>query len=241
MLALTLLAATVATLAAEPPPPIRILCIGDSITQGGRSDRLEFTYRWPLFGMLKDAGVDFDFIGTRQEGLNKEAQWVPYKGIPFDSDHEGYYGCKTALVRDKIQEVLPTLPPADFALIHLGTNDQNAADYTEVIVKPLTDMIEMLRKRNPKVVVLIGHLNFNDGAALTIRPIMQDMVDKLNTSESPVIAVHHYKNWNEKPDTEISDTFDWAHPNPKGQAKMAKAWLEAMKPYLPAGTPAVEK
>ena len=30
-----------------------------------------------------------------------------------------------------------------------------------------------------------------------------------------------------------SDTFDWAHPSPQGERKMAAAWLAAMKPYLP--------
>ncbi len=42
---------------------IYILPLGDSITQGGKIDMEEYTYRFPLFCMLKDAGVNFDFIG----------------------------------------------------------------------------------------------------------------------------------------------------------------------------------
>lgn len=226
------------TMAASAAEPIRILCIGDSITQGGRADRDEYTYRWPLFKMLKDAGVNFDFIGSRQKGLSAEAKWPDVNGVPFDADHEGYYGAKTATVRDHLREVLPTLPPADIVLIHLGTNDQNAEDYPAAVVEPLTDIIAQLRMRNPKVVVLIGHLNFNDGAALKIRPHVETMAAKLNTPGSPVITVHHYKGWNEKAGTPDADTFDWAHPNPQGQRKMAKAWFDAMKPFLPSAASA---
>jgi hypothetical protein len=38
-----------------------------------------------------------------------------------------------------------------------------------------------------------------------------------------------------------SDTFDWAHPNERGQVKLADKWLAAMQPLLKnfAGTPAL--
>ena len=47
---------------------------------------------------------------------------------------------------------------------------------------------------------------------------------------------HHYKEWNEKPDTKNTDNVDRARPNHKGQRKMAKAWLAAMKPCLSGKT-----
>jgi lysophospholipase L1-like esterase len=215
-----------------PPAPIRILCIGDSITQGGKKDQDEFTYRYPLFGMLKDAGVAFDFVGSRQTGLQPEAKWPDYKGVPFDLDHEGYYGAKTAVVLGKIRANLPGFAPPDIALIHLGTNDHKAEDFTKDIVAPLTEMIGLLRARNPKIVILVGHLNFNGGSALRIRPLVEEMAKQLNTAESPVITVHTYRGWKENPKSPEPDTFDWAHPNPQGQQKMAQAWFDAMKPYL---------
>lgn len=230
------LAASITTCGAAAEP-VRIICIGDSITQGGRTGREEFTYRWPLFVMLKKSGINFDFIGSRQEGLDRDVKWpVAYKGASFDADHEGYYGAKTATVRDKLRAVLPGLPVPDIALIHLGTNDQHAKNHTAAVVKPLKDIIKQLRAKNPKVVILVGHLNFNDGEALKIRPLVEKMATGMNTQQSPVVTVHHYKGWNEKPEAKTTDTFDWAHPNPKGQRKMAKAWFDAMKPYLPGST-----
>ncbi len=213
--------------------PLRILCIGDSITQGGKKDRDEWTYRLPLQEILREAGVSFDFIGSRQQGLQAEAKWPAVKGQSFDPDHEGYYGAKTASVRDKLKLTLPALAVPDIALIHLGTNDQKSDDHVATIVKPLEDIVAMLRAKNPKVRVFIGHLSFNGGAALEIRPLVEDMAHRLSTADSPVLTVHHYRDWKENPKTEGSDTFDWAHPNPQGQRKMAAAWFAAMKPLLP--------
>ena len=216
-----------------PAEPIRILPLGDSITQGGRRDREEYTYRLPLFRKLKDAGVDFVFIGSLQKGLQPQATWPESNGMPFDPNHEGHYGWKTGKVRDHLSEWIPQWQGApDIALIHLGTNDQKSQDFQKDIIQPLKEIIATLREKNPQIIVLVGHLNFNAGPALEIRNLVEQMARELNTKESPVITVHHYRGWHEKPDEPDSDTFDWAHPNPKGQEKMATNWFEAMKPYL---------
>lgn len=58
------------------------------------------------------------------------------------------------------------------------------------------------------------------------------MAKRLSTQQSPVVTVHMYQGWHEKPDEPGTDTFDWAHPNPSGQKKMAQKWFEAMQPAL---------
>jgi hypothetical protein len=214
---------------------IRILPLGDSITQGGKRDREEYTYRWPLFCMLVDNGVKFDFIGSRNTGLQEDAVWPSeYKGIPFDPDHEGYYGIKTARMLEKLPEAIPHWAgPPDIVLIHLGTNDQGASDHRKAVADPLREIITLLRRQNPKVVILLGHLNFNASkGASAIRPLVEELAREMSTDQSAVITVHHYEGWHERPREDESDTFDWAHPNPKGQKKMAEKWFEAMRPFL---------
>lgn len=222
------------TMGSEPerPDTVRILCIGDSITQGGKRDREEYTYRYPLFQMLNDAGVPFDFIGTRTQGLHADATWPDYNGKSFDADHEGYYGAKTVKVRDKLKNNLKELTPPDIALIHLGTNDQKSDDHRATILEPLKEIVALLREQNPEVTALIGHLNFNGGAALKIRPIVEEITE-LSTDQSRVATVNHFEDWSERPSAPDTDTFDWAHPNPQGQRKMAKKWFNAMRPDLP--------
>jgi len=179
--------------------------------------------------MLINAKVDFDFIGNRNQGLQPEVKWPDAKGRAFDPDHEGYYGAKTASVRDELTKI----PAPDVAPIHLGTNDQSSEDHPLTVVKPLGEIIELLRGRNPKIRILVGHLKFNGGAALSIRPLVEGMAERLGTADSPVTTVHIYRGWTEDPAKEGTDTFDWAHPNPQGQRKMAEAWFAAMKPALP--------
>jgi len=200
--------------------PLRILCIGDSITQGGNTARpMELTYRLPLQAMLRTAGVPFDFIGTRHRGLDPDARWP----AGFDDDHEGYYGMRTAVVRDRVERALPALAPPDVALVHLGTNDM---DRPGAVARPLADIVAELRERNPRVVVLVGHVTLTGWRAMMMRWRVTQLTGLLDTPQSPVIAVNHHRGWRQD-----SDTFDGVHPNPWGQHKMAEAWFNAMRPF----------
>ena len=215
--------------------PYRVLCVGDSITQGGRTGREEYTYRLPLQRLLHDAGIKYDFVGSRTIGLDSSFTWPDVaEGVMFDPDHEGYYGAKTKDALAKVMAAWNDKTPApDAVLIQLGTNDQGNTPHEETVQKPLREFIAFLRTKNPKVVVLLAHLNFNDSkGANSIRPLVEALATETNTKESPVATVHHYKGWFEMPDKPQSDTFDWAHPKPQGQMKMAKAWFEAMRSTL---------
>jgi len=215
--------------------PVRILPLGDSITQGGKRDKQEFTYRLPLQMMLHQAGIAYDFIGSQQKGLHEDATWPEVaEGVSFDPDHEGYYGNTTRKACDKAIAAFDSYPEVpDIVLVHLGTNDQKHGDFEENVGKPLREAIAFFRTKNPEVVVLLGHLNFNDSeAAFEIREVVKQVAADLDTPESPVKTVHHYQGWIEKPDEVYSDTFDWAHPNLKGQEKMALRWFEAMEPFI---------
>ena len=156
--------------------------------------------------------------------------------MPFQPAHEGYYGGKTKDVVAKVKAAWNDKAPLpDAFLIHLGTNDQDNQPHDETVKAPLRDLIEFIRGKNPKAVIFMGHLNLNYGANVhSIRKVVDELIGEMNTEASPVISVQHYKGWYERPGEEPkSDTYDWVHPNPQGQMKMAKAWFEAMKPYIP--------
>jgi hypothetical protein len=211
------------------------MAVGDSITQGGRKTQAEHTYRLPLQRLLRREGIPCDFIGSRQRGLDSTVTWPEVAaGVTFDPDHEGYYGHKTADVVGKVKEAFSAYQSApDIVLVHLGTNDQNGGDFETRVGQPLKDLITLVRQKNPRTVFLLGHLNFNGSpAADQIRVVVGKVAAGLNTSRSPVRTVHHYRNWQENPDDLYTDTYDWAHPNLKGQEKMALNWFEAMEPFL---------
>jgi lysophospholipase L1-like esterase len=213
--------------------PIRILPLGDSITQGGRNDRPEYTYRYPLYYMLKDAGYDVGFVGSLTTGLEETATWPDRNGVAFDPRHEGHYGWTTAEARDHLAQWMTTYAaPPDIVLIDLGSNDQDARDYRAAIFEPLKDIVAKLREKNPNVVVLLGHIISNGRKARSTRPLYEELARETSTPASPVVTVLHYKNWHERPGLPYSDTFDWSHPNLSGQKKMAGNYFAAMRPYL---------
>jgi acyl-CoA thioesterase I len=201
----------------------RILCIGDSITQGGRKDRDESTYRVPLQAMLINARIDYDFVGTRRAGLDADAAWPAW----FDPDHEGYYGATTAEVRDRLQAHLRALPKPDVALVALGTNDHRHS-----FVEPLESIVGLLRAKNPRVTILVGQTAFDGWTARWQHFQVSRMAARLDTGRSPVITVDLQDGWEPDPKKQGADTYDWVHPNRKGQHTMARRWFVAMLPHL---------
>ena len=206
--------------------PLKILFVGDSITEGGNRERDESTYRVPLQALIGATGVAVDYVGTRAEGLHRDARWPP----GFDPHHEAYYGKTSGYVRDQLRDHVNQFPAPDIALIHLGTNDRD----NDETIEPLEDIVRMLRTRNPNVVVLIGQLAQHDWKAPWRRLRIGRMVDRLNSAESPVVAVNHFEDWIADPNRKESDTYDWVHPNPRGQSHMALTWFAALRPYLKA-------
>jgi lysophospholipase L1-like esterase len=219
---------------------INIVPIGDSITQGGKVGREEYTYRYPLYYMLREAGYEVDFIGSLEKGLQPEASWPEKDGVPFDPDHEGVYGIRTVPALERLPAAMEKWEKVpDIALIHLGTNDQasvneNPANARKDVAEPLAEMIGLLRAKNPEIVVCVAHLHFNAGASLKIREAVEAMAGELSTGTSPVLTVDMWKGFQPNPEARGADTFDWAHPNPAGQLKMARKWFAAMQPYLDA-------
>lgn len=202
--------------------PQKLIPIGDSITQGGKLGDREHTYRWPLTRMLKDEGACVDFIGTRRSGVDPEST----SPADWNDKHEGYYGAKTAEVRDRLAISLPQLPAPDIALVDLGTNDSGRSVDDET-VKPLRDLVALLRKANPNVTVLLAQIPVPFIRSLYLHFRMNQLARELTTQASSVEIVDLATGWNNS-----DQTFDGVHPNLAGQRWMAERWLSAMRRYL---------
>ena len=115
--------------------PIKIMPLGDSITEGVNfvpayadnntstyssgieglnisSDRI--SYRGKLSDLLKSSEYSFDFVGSQESGSAYEHT--------FDMNHEGHGGRSTFYFQQHIASWLDT-NPADVVLMHMGTND----------------------------------------------------------------------------------------------------------------------
>jgi lysophospholipase L1-like esterase len=196
---------------------IKIVAIGDSFTQGGGHPD-EYTYRLPLSIMLKNAGYDVDFIGTQHFGLNKSFKWP----AGFDNEHEGYYGEPATYVAERLKVNLPKIASPDLALIHLGSGALSYRNVSKPLFIPLHSIVAQLRKKNPKVRILISEFHLSGFKAWYLRLNLILFAKYESTVESPVNSVPDYVGFT------AGDTIDGVHPSLSGQKKMANAWFKSI-------------
>ncbi len=233
--------------------PIRIVCMGNSITQGkiDKTSKVitQLSYRPCLWEKLDSAGINVDMVGYTNLWFDETVSNMAitpvsqYTGHVFDRDHDSFYGITsggllngdsssgwTGSALPKLSDRLKTYT-ADIALLHIGTNDADAAVNTTV--SNIETIIDALRVNNPKVVVFVAKL-------ITVwKPInakVDQIVTNKSTEVSPVIAVDLATGFINDISKPGCMTYDWVHPNPLGQEFMAKRWFAAIQKYLSLNT-----
>lgn len=224
--------------AAPADEPHRILPLGDSITQA-EADRA--SYRYPLWKMLIDAGLEVDFVGSLRTHHGGPSSGPPpqpdYRGRAFDRDHEGHFGWTADEIINgrafdsgsgRLADWLEGYD-VDIALVHLGTNDAFSGEDNESTVKELKEIVRILRKDNPHVVVLLAKLipvGQGPGSGGIIKPLNEAIsraAEDMHTERSPVILVDQFSGFDA-----AEDTYDGVHPNESGERKMARRWFDAI-------------
>jgi lysophospholipase L1-like esterase len=198
--------------------PVRIMAIGDSITQGGKTF---VTYRLPLDQKLRAAGMKFEFVGSQQSDGPNGLLW-----------HEGYGGKNAEFLAGLMPQKLKQMKP-DIILLHCGHNHSAEEKPVPGIIAAERTIIEAARKHNPKVVVLLalvissgklpkyGYLpELNQASVLLAR--------ELSRPDAPVMVVDQFTGFDPQKDT----ILDKVHPNAQGAEKMANKWFWALKPWV---------
>ncbi|MFO1491341.1 MAG: GDSL-type esterase/lipase family protein [Kiritimatiellia bacterium] len=204
-------------------PLTRIMCVGDSITEGSGSFP---AYRLGLWRRLTAAGHSVQFVGSRV---------TPNAGNTLE--HEGYGG-KTA---EYVASVLPatfTAHPADVVLIHAGHNhfdtDNPPDGPVPLIIAATESMIDTCRAVNPRVTVLVAQVITSTKLPKysyipDLNLALAALAARKHTAAQPVYVVDQASGFNPATDT-ISDLV---HPNAAGSAKMVTKWFEALDAILP--------
>jgi lysophospholipase L1-like esterase len=226
--------------------PVRVLPLGDSITQGGQGFA---SYRYALWFLLRDAGFNVDFIGTRTTvfggdgGSNPSPARYPNYYTTFDRDHEGRWGWRTDEILGVIDSVLASTP-ADVVLLHLGSNDvgQQGAAGVSNATNHLPRIIARLRAARTNVTVLLAQIvpigpgtSYSANAAQV--PVLNQRLARLavllDRPESRVLLVDHFTGYN----LGAMMQSDGLHPNALGEATMATNWFNALVPVLQNNVP----
>lgn len=211
--------------------PVRIMPLGDSITQ---ADKGHASYRYPLWTMLRERGCNVDFVGSLSANYGGEN---PEKG--FDQDHEGHWGWRADQVingvpgQGKLSLWLTRSKP-DIVLVHLGSNDIFRGEPVETILSELKEIIRTVRASGPDTVVLIARLIpvADDQTNRRIK-MLNDAISRLPAElgqSSKLVVVDQYNGFDA-----ASDTYDRVHPNIGGEKKMAEKWFGALERFLQCG------
>jgi lysophospholipase L1-like esterase len=196
---------------------VRIMPLGDSITDGTGLNGYSGGYRTTLYNNLTGAGFNVDFVGTNSGGPANLA----------DKDHEGHIGWTTQQARDAI---VPWLYGADprTILLQLGTNDANLGNTdATTTLEPLIDLILAVK---PNVQLFVASITpvdpakFPDLAARV--PIYNSSIPSIVARKGPNV---HFVNMNAA--LTVADIGDGIHPNPAGFEKMAAVWTNQLATY----------
>ncbi len=208
--------------AAQPTSPVKILCIGDSITEQ------EASWIYPLQDALREAGCQYELIGLDQGPYNG-----PYVVKPgYDSKRVAAGGFSTTGILNFIKEKGLGGAP-DVVVEYLGVNNvyggfidgkynpDNRDDPDGSYIKDNQELIALVRAQNPQATFLLMKIE-NDAL-----PVIDAAIDSLaaaqSTPESPVMAVAVAHD---------VETQDGIHPTAGGAKTLAGPIAQALSALL---------
>ncbi len=236
-LAVALMIAGVVSMA-QAAEPLRILCLGDSITAGYTDNPkwdvpFEFGYRSGLYKRLTEAGYSFKFVGACQEPWN--GAFGILKNMPvldlrkLDQDHHrGYGGWGTQGILDHLREWLAVDKP-DLVLLMAGINDGGSI----AARKNLDEIVQAIVTANPATDVIVAQITPMATFSQTIVDynvyIRDTLVPTCKAQGKHVSTVDQYANM------VVKDSIDTKrfsnginHPNAEAYERMAQTWFDGM-------------
>jgi lysophospholipase L1-like esterase len=198
--------------------PLRVMALGDSITQGavGRPGYLP-----GLLQRMQERGCRVETVGS----MHGE-----YGAAPAGAGlvHEGHWGWRADQVLQYIDRWAKDARP-DLVLVHLGTNDLGGGEPVDETLEEIAGIVGALRRASPHATILLGQIIPTDYDSINAHIVefnrgIAALALQLDRPDSPVRAVDHYRDYD--PDRH---NYDGIHPNPVGATLMATRWIETLE------------
>lgn len=213
----------------KPDPKVKIMPLGDSITEGGNSrdsgSSATYGYRGPLWTKLKLAGYRANFVGSLSHGDD-------YKAIDntFQTAHEGHWGKRIDEIAPNVTGYLDTYEP-DIVLIHLGTNDIAQNQTPASTASEFGQLLDTIHTHSPLTHIVVTPI-------IQHVPIKQEITDYNNLIKTEIYN-RTGDGWSVTMVTADAnfdydnDMVDEYHPNNTGYSKIADQFFTGIERVLP--------
>ena len=199
--------------AAESNGGVRVMPLGDSITEG---TQVPGGYRIGLWQRLAAAGYRTDFVGTQFNG----------PAALGDHDHEGHPGWRIDQLDANITGWLATAKPRT-VLLHIGTNDVLQNYNLSGAPNRLSTLIDHITAAAPTAEVFVATIiplsnSGQEAAARTFNAAIPGIVQTRANAGKRVHLVDMHSALT------TADLIDGIHPTAGGYDKMAARWYSAL-------------
>ena len=218
---LCVLLCLLAVFASAQVPLIRIMPMGDSITDGTSFNPGNGGYRLTLYNLLTSAGYNVDYIGS----LTINSQNL------VEKEHEGHSGWRIDQLDSNVAGWFSSLADPDVILLHIGTNDFGQSLNTTTAINRLDALITKMAALRPYAHIIVTNLMergepYNTTIQAQFNPYVQGVVDAQAAQGRRVTFLDM------RSAVPLSDMPDSLHPGPAGYDKMANAWLPAIQSVI---------
>jgi lysophospholipase L1-like esterase len=203
----------VGTAAAESNGGVRVMPLGDSITEG---TQVPGGYRIGLWQRLTTNRYTVDLVGSQFNGPSTLG----------DHDHEGHPGWRIDQIDANIVGWLNSFNPRT-VLLHIGTNDVLQNFNVSGAPGRLSTLIDHITATKPAADVFVAQIiplanSSQDAAVRTFNAAIPGIV------QSKVNAGKHVHLVNMYSALTTADLIDGVHPTAGGYDKMAATWYSAL-------------
>ncbi|MBB6476521.1 ricin-type beta-trefoil lectin domain protein [Sphaerisporangium rubeum] len=213
-MAATVVASGAGVAAAESNGGVRVMPLGDSITEG---TQVPGGYRIGLWQRLVSGRYTVDFVGSQFNGPSSLG----------DHDHQGHPGWRIDQIDANVQGWLRTQNPRS-VLLHIGTNDILQNYNVSGAPGRLSSLIDKITSTVPNADVFVATIiplsnSGQENAARNFNAQIPGIVQgKVNSGKKVHLVDMHAA-------LTTGDLIDGIHPTAGGYDKMAATWYRALQ------------
>lgn len=213
------------------PINFKIMPLGDSRVDGSNSLQGHQSYRYELWKLLTNDGVDFDFIGPEIDLTN----YPSYFNQTFDSNHAGFGGYTSANILNSFTQIVDPNNLPDIVLLGIGGNDLLANVDPQEIIQNIHLIVDFMQALNPNMIIFIEQIapgksnimtNFLWSALNEFNDQIAALTEQQTTETSTVIFVNMAENWL---DSYLADNV---HYSQSGALLVAQRYYEALFNFI---------